>query len=475
MEIDLKKNITEQLALLSQQQSRLTKAGKGVIVLVEGMGETGKTTVINKIISVIDPKYYSVEIMNTGYTDNRLPLLAKYFNKLPEYGEFTFFDSGWYTEVARRAVEDKTFNIDKAIEDIRYFEQSLIDNGYVLIKLYLCIDKKEQSKRIKKLLSNEETAWKISDIDIWEHKHFNKLLKYYEEVMDRVTTTVVLESPLNKGKKKLVTYQALKHINCSIDVAVESKVSIKKIDEPKCSNDECINRVAIEEIKDDEYKDILNALQKKLAKLQDKMYRRGIATVITFEGLDAAGKGGAIKRLSKPLDPRNFKIHPIAAPTKEEKNRHFLYRFWNKLPKSGHISIFDRTWYGRVLVERIEGFCSYDEYVSAYEEINNFERYLTDNGILLIKFWIDIDKDEQLNRFNARKANPEKAWKLTDEDWRNRDKWEEYKQASEDMFAYTSREGAEWHIVNGNSKRYARIAVLKTVISEMEKMLNNKV
>lgn len=472
MDLELKKNISEQLALLSQQQERLDKACKGVVVLVEGMGETGKASVINKMISVIDPKYYNVEILNTCEDDERVPLLTKYFSKLPEYGGFTFFDSGWYTEVARKAVLDKNFDFEQAIQDIRYLEKSILDNGYVLVKMYLCIDKKEQSRRIKKLLSNEDTAWKISDIDIWEHKHFNKLLKYYEELIDSTTTTLILESSTDKDKKKLTLYQALKNTNDIIDSCIEMKEAIAKLPELNCTEVDYIHRVEIPSVDDTNYKETLENLQKKLSKLQDKMYKKGIATVITFEGLDAAGKGGAIKRLTKRLDPRSYKIHPIAAPTKEEKNRHFLYRFWNKIPKSGHVAIFDRTWYGRVLVERIEGFCSYNDYVKAYEEIKEFESYLSNNNVLLIKFWIDIDKEEQLNRFNARKTNPEKAWKLTDEDWRNREKWDEYEQAAKDMFVYTGTENACWHIVNGNNKKQARIAVLNTVISEMEKMIN---
>lgn len=469
MELELKKQISEQLVLLSQQQSKLSKEHKGVVVLVEGMGETGKATLINKLITVIDPKYYNVEIMNTEEYTDRVPFTTKYFCRLPEYGAFTFFDSGWYTEVARKALKNKRFDLDKAISDIRYLEESIINNGYILIKLFVCIDKKEQSKRIKHLKNNKNTAWKISDTDIWENKNFDKLYSKYHEIIDGTTTSFLIDS----DKKEKTLIQSLKIINDSIDASLEKKEQIEKSPDALYELTDISCKEVMPEISDEEYKQELKKLQKKVAKLQDKMYKKGISTVIAFEGWDAAGKGGAIKRLSKPLDPRNFKIHPISAPTKDEKNKHFLCRFWNKLPKSGHVAIFDRTWYGRVLVERIESFCTYNEYTKAYEEINRFEEYLSNNNILVIKLWMNINKEEQLNRFNSRKANPEKAWKLTSEDWRNRDKWDEYEQATKDMINYTNTEIAPWHIINGNNKRYARLEVLKIVISEMERILNS--
>ena len=195
----------------------------------------------------------------------------------------------------------------------------------------------------------------------------------------------------------------------------------------------------------------------------------GPPVCVAFEGGDASGKGGAIKRLVAPLDPRHVRVVQFAAPTHDEKRHHFLWRFWPSLPGWGGMAVFDRTWYGRVLVERVEGFASQEEWTRAYDEINNFERGLADEGMVLVKFWLHISSEEQLTRFKKREKDPLKSWKLTDEDWRNREKRGQYVQAVEDMVARTSVEPhAPWHLIPADSKRYARVAVIDTVISEIE-------
>ena len=217
-----------------------------------------------------------------------------------------------------------------------------------------------------------------------------------------------------------------------------------------------------------EYEELLAEYQFRLLKLQRKIIEKGVSVAIAFEGCDAAGKGGNIKRLTETLDPRGFYVYPVGAPTPEEKSRHWLRRFWVRLPPRGSIAIFDRTWYGRVLVERVEGFASKDEWKRAYGEINAFEKMLTDDGLVLIKFWLHISKKEQLDRFKKREKDPWKSWKLTDEDWRNRDKWDDYIEALEEMFEKTDSEAAPWTIIEGNWKWYARIKALKTVVNHIE-------
>ena len=219
------------------------------------------------------------------------------------------------------------------------------------------------------------------------------------------------------------------------------------------------------------YEKELEELQARLADLHNRIYQKKIPVIITYEGWDAAGKGGNIKRLTAALDPRGFEVHPIASPEPREKNRHYLWRFWNRLPKDGHIAIFDRTWYGRVMVERLEGFCSENDWQRAYNEINEFEKELCDWGAVLVKFWVHIDKDTQLARFTDRQNTPEKQWKITDEDWRNREKWDAYEVAVDEMIQKTSTVFAPWHILESNDKHYARLKALKTVIEEIEKKL----
>ena len=224
----------------------------------------------------------------------------------------------------------------------------------------------------------------------------------------------------------------------------------------------------------EEYREKLKTLQDRLSFLHSELYRRQIPVILAFEGWDAGGKGGAIKRLTQALDPRGYQVNPTAAPNDIEKAHHYLWRFWQNMPKTGHIAIFDRTWYGRVMVERIEGFCTTEEWKRAYKEINDMEAQLAHSGAIILKFWMQIDKDEQERRFRERMENPEKQWKITDEDWRNREKWDQYEMAVDEMLIRTSTTYAPWIIVEGNSKYYARIKVLQTVIDALEKRMKEK-
>lgn len=223
-----------------------------------------------------------------------------------------------------------------------------------------------------------------------------------------------------------------------------------------------------------EYKKQLKKLQYDMLNVQQFLYNNKIGLIIAFEGMDAAGKGGAIKRLTQRLDPRGFLVHPISAPQPHELRYHYLQRFWRKLPQHGQIGIFDRSWYGRVLVERLEEFASEQEWNRAYTEINSFEKTLTDEQYIIIKYWIHVDKEEQLTRFKERQTNPYKSWKLTDEDWRNRSKFDDYVIAADDMFEHTDSKNAPWVLIPGNNKNYARIKVLKETIKHVEKELKRR-
>ena len=222
---------------------------------------------------------------------------------------------------------------------------------------------------------------------------------------------------------------------------------------------------------EEEYDTLLNQYQKRLRELHNELYRKKIPVIIAYEGWDAAGKGGNIKRITEALDPRGYEVHPIASPEPHEKARHYLWRFWNRLPKTGHVAIFDRAWYGRVMVERLEGFCSENDWQRAYVEINEFEKELADWNAVIVKFWVQIDKDTQLARFKERENTPEKRWKITDEDWRNREKWDLYEEAVNEMLQKTNTAYAPWHILESNDKKYARIKALKTVIEAIEKKM----
>ena len=280
---------------------------------------------------------------------------------------------------------------------------------------------------------------------------------------------------IDAKSKKWAELQALEILTQGIEIALQNQslavpllqnvFPLEKV--PKLSEIPLENK----SLSDEEYKEQLTKLQNHLKELHNRLYRKKVPVVIVYEGWDAAGKGGNIKRITEALDPRGFEVQPIASPEPHEKARHYLWRFWMRLPKTGHIAIFDRSWYGRVMVERLEGFCSENDWKRAYNEMNEFEKELHDWGAVIIKFWVQIDKDTQLARFTDRQNTPEKQWKITDEDWRNREKWDEYEVAVNEMIQKTSTTFAPWHILESVDKKYARIKALKIVIEELEKVL----
>ena len=329
-------------------------------------------------------------------------------------------------------------------------------------------------KRLEELEASKDTAWRVGENDWWQNKHYDKCEEVFDKYLTDTNASVAPWYIIDSGDKKWAELQVLETLCSGIHVAMQNEslaVPILQnvfplVKMPKLSEVELDK-----EISEEEYKKELRHLQKKLNALHYRLYRKKIPVVIAYEGWDAAGKGGNIKRIAGALDPRGYEVHPIASPEPHEKARHYLWRFWTRLPKTGHIAIFDRTWYGRVMVERLEGFCSTNDWQRAYNEINEFEKELSQWGAVIIKFWVQIDKDTQLERFTERQNTPEKQWKITDEDWRNRDKWDQYEDAVNEMLQKTSTEYAPWHILESVDKKYARIKALKIVIEELEKAL----
>jgi len=408
--------------------------------------------------------------------ERRKPFLYRYFVKIPEAGKFCFLDSGWMDEVTRGCLhgELKEKEYKKRIDSIKRFERQLTDNGYLVMKFFFHISQKEQEKRLKHLQEDKSTSWRVSDNDLWQNKHYEKCVKVYDQYLNDTNVSTSPWYIVDAQNKKWAQLQVLETLVSGIETALmnsamavpllQNVFPIEKI--PKLSEIP-LDKTLTEEA----YKKELNELQAKLRMLHNELYRKKIPVVIAYEGWDAAGKGGNIKRLTGALDPRGYEVHPIASPEPHEKARHYLWRFWNRLPKTGHVAIFDRTWYGRVMVERLEGFCSENDWQRAYNEINEFEKELSDWGAVIIKFWVQIDKDVQLERFTDRQNTPEKQWKITDEDWRNREKWDLYETAVNEMMKKTNTAYAPWHVLESNDKKYARIKALKIVIEEIEKVL----
>ena len=460
---------------LAKRQLVIKEAKLPVIVIVEGFGGAGKGSAIGSIIKYMDPRFFKVYNMDVMSEDEkRKPFLYRHAIRMPENGQFSFFDGGVMDEVTKEYLHKKVSRKEyKAkLESIIKYERQLRDNGYLVIKFFFDIDEKTQKERFEALLAKKSTKWRVSDDDRWQNKHYGMCRQVYKEY---IKTTGCAECPWHEIKsinKDEVEEYVAGTIISEIDSAVANKC-VPEITENtyKLKGTLPLSEISLEGkvISDEEYHKKLKKLQKELSSLHNKLYLKKIPLIIAYEGWDAAGKGGNIKRIAGALDPRGCEVFPIASPTSEEKNRHFLWRFYKRLPKTGHVAIFDRTWYGRVMVERIEGFCSENDWQRAYNEINEFEKDLTDWGAIVIKFWIQIDKDVQLERFNLRKNTPGKQWKITDEDWRNREKWDVYETAIDEMLEKTSTVFAPWHVIESNDKKYARIKALEIVIDEIKK------
>lgn len=285
---------------------------------------------------------------------------------------------------------------------------------------------------------------------------------------------------IDAKSKKQASYEVCSHVESALEAALNRQKStsapcIRTDDDIKTLPTGQLNSYNLSVgIDDEDYKTALKTAQARLFELHNMMYQRRIPLIVVYEGWDAAGKGGNIKRLTDGLDPRGYEVIPVAAPTPPELYRHYLWRFWNSLPKNGHIAIYDRSWYGRVMVERVEKFCNDEQWKRAFDEINHFELNLCDWGAVIIKLWLHIDRDEQLVRFNERQNSDDKRWKITDEDWRNRSKWDLYETAVDDMLRYTNTENAPWVVIESNDKKFARVKAINAVITQTEKIFRDR-
>lgn len=479
-EEELHERLEQAHARLFAQQMQMKEKNLPVLILFEGWGAAGKGTLLGRVIRELDPRFFTAVSMHAPTAEEkRKPFLTRFMEQIPEAGRFLFMDSGWMSEICHDVLmnhmDAKLYK--ERIGSVRRFERGLTDNGYLVLKFFFHISKKEQRKRLDNLLDSKNTAWQVDDFDLWENKHYDKCYEVYDTFLEDTTTSSSPWYVIDAKAKKWAELQIMETIVAGIDMAlknhaltvplIQNTFPLKKM--PKLS--EVDLSVSVEP---KEYKKELKALQERLHDLHNQAYRHHIPIIVAYEGWDAAGKGGNIKRLTAALDPRGYEVIPIASPKPYEKSRHHLWRFWVRLPKTGHFAIFDRTWYGRVMVERLEGFCSENDWQRAYNEINEFEKELTDWGAIVIKFWVHIDQDTQLARFTERQNTPEKQWKITDEDWRNREKWDAYEVAVDEMIAKTSTTYAPWHILESNDKHYARLKALRIVVENLEEALEKK-
>ena len=467
-------------ALLDAQYDLVAAKKFPVIILIAGVDGAGKSAVVSTLNEWMDPRHVQTHGFDDPTDEERQrPFMWRYWRALPPKGKIGVFDGSWYSwpilECGMGRIDKE--RLDQDMQLVKRFEQMLTDEGALLLKFWMHLPKEVQKKRLKKLESDPATSWRVTDRD-W--KHFDR----YDDFRDvaeralRLTSTadapwIVVEATDPRYQKLTVGRLVLDRLRARLDrpapapPQVKAPPTIRPIDE--------LNLIRAldltQKLERDDYEKQLEKLQGKLAMLTREKGFKKRGAVLVFEGSDAAGKGGGIRRITQAIDARICSIIPIAAPTEEERAQPYLWRFWRHLPRRGHIAVFDRSWYGRVLVERVEGYCSEADWMRAYAEINDFESQIAKSGAVVAKFWLAVSKAEQLRRFKEREATSFKRFKITEEDWRNRKKWNAYEAAVCDMLDRTSTEIAPWTLVESEDKLFGRIRILRTLCERIETAL----
>ena len=464
-------------ALLEAQYELKAQGRFAVLILLCGIEGAGKGETVKLLNEWMDPRLIQVSTFDQQ-TDEELarPPAWRYWRQLPPKGRIGVFFGNWYSQMLQGRVHGrfKDAVLDQAVANAERLERMLCDEGALIFKFWFHLSKKQMKARLKSLQDDPLHSWRISPLDWQQSKTYDRFVRYGERVLRRSSRDYapwyVVEGMDENYRSLTVGRILLEGLQAAL--ANGERPPSQPHTAPLCLS---LDKRGLldsldmtQALSKEDYQAQLIAEQARLSKLmRDKRMRRH-ALITVFEGNDAAGKGSAIRRVAAALDPRQYRIVPVAAPTDEERAQPYLWRFWRHIPPRGTFTLFDRSWYGRVLVERVEGFCSADDWLRAYGEINDFEEQLADAGVVLVKFWLSIDQDTQLQRFKAREKIPFKRFKITEDDWRNRDKWPQYREAVEDMVDRTSTEIAPWTLVEANDKRFARVKVLRTINEALE-------
>ena len=473
------------IALLEAQQQLRAAARFPVIVVFAGVDGAGKGETVNLLNEWMDPRWIVTRAFGEPSDEEReRPEQWRFWRELPPRGRIALFLSAWYS----RPVVDRAYRrisrteFEHQLHRLAEFEKTLADDGVLILKFWMHLDKQSQRKRLEALQRDRLTRWRVTTLQ-WKHwTMYDRFIDAAEQAIGTTSTaqapwmivegrnekyrTVTVAESLRAAIVKRLSDQPVpssppspgrsKRIGAGAGTSRTAPTVLSRLDMSLRLDKKTFERELLK------YQGELNRLQRRAA-------RAAISTILVFEGTDAAGKGGAIRRITAALDARDCQVIPIGAPTDEERAHHYLWRFWRHLPRSGRVTIFDRSWYGRLLVERVEAFATPAEWQRAYAEINQFENQLIGHAIVLVKYWIHITNDEQLRRFKARQHSRFKSWKLTDDDWRNRAQWNVYEQAVHEMVERTSTSNAPWTLVEGNDKYYARIKVLETACERLRK------
>ena len=460
---------------LARLQRLVKEFDISVLIIIDGWESSGKGYVINDLMRGLDPRSSKVHLVEKPNDEERSkPFLWRFWKKIPKKGDIVIFDRSFYYK-AMNEINISEEELQRDIKDISTMEKQLFDDNMIIIKFFLNISEKTQKERIEELKKDENRSFFISEEDLHQNDNYNDYLEHFDRILKlsdyNYSPWRVVPAEKRKSASKYILGKSVDLIQQGIDVFL-ARNREKKSKENSVIYENLIGTLDLSlSVSDEFYDDNIKKLQKEAKEIALQFYIKGIPCVLAFEGMDAAGKGGAIERLTRYMDPRGYEVIPTSAPDETELNYNYLWRFYRDFPNKGRISIFDRSWYGRVMVERIEGFAREDEWKRAYDEINQMEKHLNNFGTLVLKFFICIDKDEQLERFKDREEEANKLYKITDEDWRNRDKWDEYIVAMNEMLVRTNTEYAPWIIVEGNDKKYARIKVLESFIEYGRKIL----
>ncbi|MBA1191167.1 polyphosphate:AMP phosphotransferase [Pseudomonas entomophila] len=464
-------------ALLEAQYELKARARFPLIILINGIEGAGKGETVKLLNEWMDPRLIEVRTFDEQ-TDEELarPPAWRYWRALPPKGRTGVFFGNWYSQMLQGRVQGDFKNavLDQAIAGAERLEQMLCDEGALIIKFWFHLSKQQMKARLKALADDPLHSWRISPLDWQQSRTYDRFVRYGERVLRRTSRDYapwhIIEGvdpcyrSLTVGR---IILEALQNALAKDTPPASASHSVS----PRRSLDQRSLLSSLDltlQLDKEDYQRQLVAEQARLSGLLRHKKMRRHALVAVFEGNDAAGKGGAIRRVAAALDPRQYRIVPIAVPTEEERAQPYLWRFWRHIPARGKFTVFDRSWYGRVLVERVEGFCPPSDWKRAYGEINDFEEQLHNAGVVVVKFWLSIDQQTQLERFQAREAVPFKRFKITEEDWRNREKWDQYAEAVGDMVDRTSTTIAPWTLVEANDKRWARVKVLRTINEALE-------
>jgi AMP-polyphosphate phosphotransferase len=462
--------------LLDAQIQVLRSARFPVIIVLGGVASGGRGETVQTLTQWLDPRFIEVHaVASPSDEESERPPMWRYWRRLPPRGKLGIFLSSWYSDALDAHVGGKGSEAKflAALAQSRRFERMLADEGALILKFWFHLSKKAQKRRLDELWADKKTRYRVNEQDRKQLAHYDEFRSASARVLSETDAPhapwLVLEG-LDRRYRHFSTGEALLSALQQRLGASEAPTGQPPVAAPSIERMPIVRALDLTPTLDKEdYDKQLEQQQRRLALLTQRRRFARLSPVLVFEGVDAAGKGGAIRRVTKALDARLYDVHPVAAPTDEEKRQPYLWRFWRNLPRDGKFAIYDRSWYGRVLVERVEGFATDAEWRRAYAEINDFEAQLVRTGNVVLKFWLQISKEEQLRRFHEREQVSFKRFKITAEDWRNREKWDEHERAASDMIERTSTEHAPWTLVEAEDKRYARVKILTTIADAIER------